>query len=108
MSRAIAMLLIAVMVLVPLSEALACAFEAAPPHAAVEDGNSAADARDAPDAADGDHASCAHNHCHHSTASILVGVVGVPDVFSGGALLFYGDSRRFLDVSDGLIRPPRA
>lgn len=108
MSRTIAMLLIAVMVFVPLSEALTCAFETSPSHAALEDGSSVVDAGDASGSADGNHASCAHNHCHHSTASVPIGVVGMPVVFSGGSLLSYGDSRRFLDVSDGLIRPPRA
>lgn len=108
MSRTIAILLIAVMALVPLSDALACAFEAPPSHAAAVDTHGVSDACDDAGAADGAHAPCAHNHCHHTPASVPGGVVGIHDPFSAAHLLSFDDSRRFSDVSDGLMRPPRA
>ncbi len=102
------MLLIAVLVCAPLADALACASEASAPHAAVVDGDGSTEACDEAGAADSAHAHCVHNHCHHSTASVTGGVAAIFDATARARLLSFDDGRRFADVSDGLMRPPRA
>ncbi len=110
-TRGIAMLLVAVMVVIPVADALSCSFELDMQHL---DGTSASEhalpAGDA-DGADPDerlHGVCAHNHCHHATAHLASGVALVHDAFERGRVLSREDRALSQDVPDGLLRPPRA
>ncbi|WP_394002572.1 hypothetical protein ACF3M1_16725 [Luteimonas sp. WGS1318] len=107
--RSMAALLIAVMVIAPLSDALACAVESNAPHsveAVVPDAMSA-DACEEAGGGDRVHAACAHNHCHHSSANVTGALSAVPDAFMCSQALRFEDGRRFRDFSDSLLRPPK-
>lgn len=105
--RNLATLLIAVMVIAPLSDAFECEFETGSPHAAVTADEGTTDTCDA--AVDGErgHAACAHNHCHHASANVPTGLALVSCAFARDHALLFDDSLRFQDPSDGLMRPPR-
>lgn len=105
--RTLATLLIAVMVIVPLSDAFACALEIKTPYAAETIDVGVLEACN--DAVDGDrtHAACAHSHCHHSSSSVPAGLAVMADAFARGHILSLDDTLQFHDLSEGLMRPPR-
>ena len=82
---AVATLLLAVMVIVPVADAFVCSFESDAHHATADHtGSSPQDEAGKGDVPDGSHAACAHNHCHHAAANLFfsaaVGYRAVHDV----------------------------
>ena len=101
------LLLLAVFVVVPVAEALACAQEAP---ATVGDmhgvsGESDQDPGKGKDSSGAD--ACGHGHCHHSTASLPT--AGHDDLFADGRISLH--STKHADVYafrlEGPMRPPR-
>ena len=112
-TRPIAMLLLAVMTLMPVADAFSCSFEEESSHA-VEfaiDGEQASHDEGVPgekkNPGETSHDVCVHNHCHHTTADLP------PQPAIGGLFLKAADPQPIDDanllanVSDGLMRPPR-
>lgn len=111
-TRPIAMLLLAVMTLMPVADAFSCSFEEESSHAVefVIDGDQASHDEDAPgekSPGEPSHDVCVHNHCHHTTADL-------PPQSAVGSLFLKAadpqpidDANLLANVSDGLMRPPR-
>lgn len=69
---AVATLLLAVMVIVPVADAFVCSFESDAHHATADHTESSPqDEAGKGDVADGAHGACAHNHCHHAAANLF-------------------------------------
>ncbi len=98
------MLLIAALVVVPVSDAFACAVE---PH------STASAPQDVPDDRDGKlghevlAAGCSHGHCHHSSASLPLEAVNTPQPLAGSVWNASSDIGAYAVVLDGLTRPPQ-
>lgn len=106
----VAALLLAVLVIVPVADAFACAFESAPDHAsAVAEHDHAAPQGegDHDGGPDQTHGGCAHHHCHHSTANICF-AVNVHYDTAGVAIPALQDLTHALGMSEGPMRPPRS
>ena len=105
-SRRIAVLLIAVMVIVPVADAFSCSFEGEATHATVS-----ADDHVPPTQDDGEspatHGVCSHNHCHHSTADVPSRLAIGPHEQHRIVLLPVDDDRHLASWPDDLMRPPR-
>ena len=111
-TRPIAMLLLAVMVLMPVTEAFSCSLEGESTHSAevVTDGDQASHTEDSSgkeDTGEASHDVCVHNHCHHTTADL-------PPQSAVGAFFLKAadpqpidDANLLANASDGLMRPPR-
>lgn len=107
LNRKIALLLMAVMVMFPVLEALACAFETSSGHVIEGVLGDGATQQDGQDDAQSRHADCVHNHCHHSSANVPVGPDIGEDVPAKGGVQAHEDDTRLSVVHDGLMRPPR-
>jgi len=107
--RYVALLLIAVMVVVPVADAFSCSLEVERSHS----GSSASghDASDDADTKQNDSASghevCTHNHCHHTTAALPAPHVLGSVAFDGDSLSPANDQNRLANRPDQLMRPPR-
>ncbi len=103
------MLLIAVMVVIPVADALSCSLEVGTAHA--DEVTTSEDAKPAGDDDDGAaerlHGICSHNHCHHATAHLTSSAAAVHDLFDRGPSLCLDDHAPSQDVPEGLMRPPR-
>ena len=106
---AVATLLLAVMVIVPVADAFVCSFESDAHHATADHTRSSPqDEAGKGDVPDGSHAACAHNHCHHAAAERAP----LFDMADTQPLDGSGHARPANDVApstsaDGLKRPPR-
>lgn len=105
---AVATLLLAVMVIVPVADAFVCSFESDAHHATADHtGSSPQDEAGKGDVPDGSHAACAHNHCHHAAANLFfsaaVGYRAVHDVQPVPQ-----DPGRASALSEGPMRPPQS
>jgi len=110
LGRTIAMLLIAVMVVVPVADAFGCAPEVPPGDSiemVVDDHVSAQGESDETGDTERQNGGCAHNHCHHTTASIPANPAIIQDIFSKDILLASGDDDRLSNAYGGVMRPPR-
>ena len=107
LNRIIAVLLIAVMVVFPVLDALACAFESPTDHAIEAVVGDDAAAQGDQDDTQRMHAECVHNHCHHGAANVPMGPELGPDVRAKGGMQIHEDDTRLSVVHDGLMRPPR-
>ncbi len=105
--RTLAVLLIAVMVVVPVADAFACALEWDVGHATELALADDADAQGNDGQGETAHGVCAHNHCHHSTVGVPATAVVTEPPFDGSAQLSLVASGHLQDVTDGLMRPPR-
>ncbi|MBN8726774.1 MAG: hypothetical protein J0H15_03600 [Xanthomonadales bacterium] len=111
LKRAIALLLIAVLVIVPVADAFACSLEVDAAHAmvAAHDHSLSAPCDDAGTggAPDGAHGGCAHSHCHHATADLSFGTAVSYDA---ACVVVVGlvDATLPPGSSEGPRRPPRS
>lgn len=116
------MLLMAVMVLVPVADAVSCSLESAASHPVEpcddhEAGSDETGARHSGDhdavastddcAADRAHGACAHNHCHHTMAHVPSGVATGQRLPEGDDGTSFKHAARLENRADGLMRPPR-
>lgn len=111
-TRPIAMLLLAVMVLMPVADAFSCALESETDHAVefAVDGDQAPHDRD--DSGEegreqAPHGVCVHNHCHHTTADMPPQVAVGAFYAKAGNLYPVNDASHLANLSDRLMRPPR-
>jgi hypothetical protein len=107
LSRRVAMLLIAVMLIVPVLDAFACALEPASGHWTEMVTDEAEDSPGERDDSEKPHGLCAHNHCHHTMGSVPSNEAVGLRVYQGGAHLAFQDDAHRSIVSDGPIEPPR-
>ncbi len=100
------MLLLAVFVVVPVSDALACSIE---PHSAGSTPHSASSDED--QGARPDHeipaAGCSHGHCHHSNASLPLQVPAPSTLLTASVWSEFSGSDAYSVTLDGLSRPPQ-
>lgn len=112
LGRAIATLLVAVLMMMPVIDAFMCSFESEAEHAAIALDESAtpsagdeAGKGDAPE--DRAHGVCMHNHCHHSTANLFFSA----SVNHDAARVVQSapqDATPAFGVYEQLLRPPRS
>jgi hypothetical protein len=103
-TAALIALFVAVLVLVPTVDAVACSAELEPPHAAqVVDGEpSDAGGIESP------HGVCSHGHCHHAGADLNGGLdVETSPATTEGSRAISGDDLLSSRVPAGPERPPR-
>ncbi len=101
------MLLIAVMLMVPVLDAFACALEPVAGHSTELVTDEDADSPDERGDSERSHGVCAHNHCHHTTASVPSDEALGLNIRPNRAVLAFQDHVRRSFVSDGPIKPPR-
>lgn len=101
----VAALLVAVMVIVPIAEAAACAVEVVSTHSHSDGTNDAGPT--APDEdGGGTHAGCVHNHCHHVLAGVSAPLQQM-FAFARAPALARADVHHPSRSPDQLTRPPR-
>lgn len=110
--RRIALLMVAVMLVVPVYEAFACALESVPDVAAHAADAGHAHPGDVADTAHDDldeaaHGDCVHNHCHHGAADRPPLWLAGSQAFAPGAPWLQHDRRLPGGALDGVMRPPR-
>ena len=101
------MLLIAVMLIVPVLDAFACALEPASGHWTEMVTDEAEDSPGERDDSEKPHRLCDHNHYHHTMGSVPSNEAVGLRVYQGGAHLAFQDDAHRSIVSDGPIEPPR-
>lgn len=105
---AIAVLLVAVMVIVPVAEAFVCSFESGAQHATNDHtGSSSQDEAGKGDVPDGSQGACTHNHCHHSAANLFFSAT-VEYLAVHVVQPVPHDPVRVSEQSDGPMRPPQS
>lgn len=112
LTRPIAMLLLAVMVVMPVVDAFSCSFETEPSHAAefsfdLDRMQHDQDDSDGKSPDEPPHDTCMHNHCHHVTADLPPRQMADAVPLKAGDPRPIDDANRLTDVSDRLMRPPR-
>ena len=105
--RTLAILLIAVMVILPVADAFACALEGDVGHATEMAIADDLDPQGNTDEGETQHGVCAHNHCHHSTVGVPTTAVLAESLFGSTVNLSLVASGHLQDITDGLMRPPR-
>lgn len=108
----IAALLIAALTLLPVFDAMACAFEAPTLSGEVVDGGQSGDSGKTGEPAGAkDHLPgvCEHNHCHHCSANVLPGLAAAPASHALRQLpIGHPRALALADLVDNLMRPPRS
>lgn len=104
---AVAALLVAVMVIVPIADAFLCSFETDSHAVSDHAGPALQDESGEGDAPGGAHGGCVHNHCHHSAAHLFFSAA-VRHLAVEVVQPVPQDPGRASWLSEGPMRPPQS